>query len=210
MAVIFRRTILKGPKPPLLMELPTYKWPSPRSLVVGLAERTRLFLNRAGTVILSVAILLWFLSSYPKPPVGAPVDATHTAISYSFAGKLGHALEPLVKPIGFDWRIAVALIPGFAAREVMIGALGTVYAVEGGEDHVAQALGTRIAQDWSLATALSLMVWYVLALQCVSTIAVTRRETNSWRWPAFMLGYITVLAYSASFVTYHLVSWIHP
>jgi ferrous iron transport protein B len=175
---------------------------------VGLLERAQLFLNRAGTVILTVAILLWFMASYPKPPASAPVDSLHTPISYSYAGILGRTLEPLVKPIGFDWRIAVALIPGFAAREVMIGALGTVYAVEGGEDHVAQALGPKIAHDWTLATALSLMVWYVLALQCVSTVAVTRRETNSWRWPAFMLGYITVLAYSASFVTYHFAVWM--
>lgn len=208
MAIVFRKTLLKGPKPPLLMELPTYKWPSLRSVVVGLVERAKLFLNRAGTVILTVAVLLWFMSSYPKPPVGAPLDAEHTAITYSFAGKLGHVIEPLVRPIGFDWRIAVALIPGFAAREVMIGALGTVYAVEGGEGQVAQALGTKIAQSWSLATALSLMIWYVLAPQCISTIAVTRRETNSWRWPAFMLFYMAALAYGGSFLVFHVARWM--
>lgn len=212
MAVVLRKTLLQGPKPPLLMELPTYKWPSPKGIAVGLLERAELFLKRAGTVILSVAILLWFLASYPKPPVGSPVDSRNTAISYSYAGKIGHTLEPLVRPIGFDWRIAVALIPGFAAREVMIGALGTVYAVEGGgrgnEEHVAEALGAKIAHDWSLATALSLMVWYVLALQCVSTVAVTRRETNSWRWPMFMLSYMTALAYAGSFATFHLARLI--
>ena len=206
MAVVFRKTILKGPKPHLLMELPTYKWPSPKSIFVGLLERAELFLRRAGTVILTVAILLWFMSSYPKPPAGAIVDAEHTAISYSIAGRLGRGLEPLVRPIGFDWRIAVALIPGFAAREVMIGALGTVYAVEGGEGNV-QGLSAKIAHDWTLPTALSLMVWYILALQCVSTLAVTRRETNSWRWPMFMLFYMTVLAYSASFLTFHSHGW---
>ncbi|MGK5085814.1 ferrous iron transport protein B [Bdellovibrionota bacterium FG-1] len=200
MAVIFRRTLLKGPRPPLLMELPTYKWPSPRSVVYGLFERARLFLRRAGTVILSLSVLLWFLASYPKPSLQVPQGVIEPAISYSYAGRIGHAIEPLVRPIGFNWRIAVAMIPGFAAREVMISALGTVYAVENHE----QKLGDRLAKDWSVATALSLLVWYVLACQCLSTLAVTRRETNSWRWPAVMLGYMTVLAYLGSFATFHL------
>jgi ferrous iron transport protein B len=208
MAVLFRKTILRGAKPPLLMELPTYKWPSLKNLVFGLSERANLFLKRAGTVILTVAVLLWFLASYPKPPVGAPLDADHTPISYSYAGMLGRGLQPLVAPVGFDWRITVALIPGFAAREVMISALGTVYAVEGGEHQVTEALGAKIAKDWSLATALSLMVWYVLSLQCFSTVAITRRETNSWTWPAFMFFYMTVLSYGASFATFHIARWL--
>jgi ferrous iron transport protein B len=198
MAVVFRATLLKGPKPPLLMELPTYKWPSSRGVALGLVERCRLFMQRAGTVILTLSVLIWFLASYPKAPVGASAPA----IAYSFAGRIGHAIEPLVRPVGFNWRIAVALIPGFAAREVMIGALGTVYAVEG--HGAGSGLAAALARDWSLATALSLIVWYVLACQCLSTLAVTRRETNSWRWPAVMLGYMTALAYVASFVTYHL------
>jgi ferrous iron transport protein B len=211
MAVVFRGTILKGPKPPLLMELPTYKRPSLRSLGLGLWERVRLFLRRAGTVILTLSVVLWFVASYPKAPANAP----EPPISYSYAGKVGHTLEPLVRPLGFNWKIAVALIPGFAAREVMISALGTVYAVEtheaqgdGDKEAVTQALGSRIHQDWSLATALSLLVWYILACQCLSTLAVTRRETNSWRWPAVMLGYMTVLAYAGAFTTYHLAKWI--
>jgi ferrous iron transport protein B len=201
MAAIFRRTLFKGPKPELLMEMPTYKLPSLKSLGMGLLERSELFLKRAGTVILLMSVVLWGLASYPKPPVGA----TEPAITYSAAGKIGHALEPLVKPIGFNWKIAVALIPGFAAREVMISALGTVYAVESPtQDGISEALGPKLFSDWSPATALSLLIWYALAMQCISTLAITRRETNSWRWPAVMLGYMTVLAYSASFLTYHL------
>jgi len=207
MAVVFRKTILRGPKPALLMELPTYKWPSVKNIAYGLWERTQLFLVRAGTVILTASVLLWFMASYPKPPAGAVVDEAHSAITYSYAGKLGTAIEPLLRPIGFDWKISVALIPGFAARETMISALGTVYAVEGQEDHVAEALGQKIAKDWSMATALSLLVWYVLACQCLSTLAVTRRETNSLRWPVFMFVYMTALAYGASFVTYHAARW---
>ncbi len=199
-AMLLRRSLLKGPKPPLLMELPTYKWPSPRSIWMGLLERCRLFARRAGTVILAVSILLWFLASYPKPLQGQPGPA----IAYSYAGRIGHALEPWVKPIGFNWKIAVALIPGFAAREVMIGSLATVYAVEGqGEKGVKDILGAKLAKDWSVATAMSLLVWYVLACQCFSTLAVTRRETNSWTWPGFMLAYMTCLAYAGSFLTYH-------
>jgi ferrous iron transport protein B len=203
MAMVFRKTILRGPKPPLLMELPTYKWPSFKNVAYGLLERAQLFLQRAGTVILAASILLWFMASYPKPPAGAVVNESHAAISYSYAGQLGTAIEPVLRPIGFDWKISVALIPGFAARETMISALGTVYAVEGREDQVAEALGQKIAKDWSMATALSLLVWYILACQCLSTLAVTRRETNSWKWPAFMFAYMTALAYVASFVTYH-------
>jgi ferrous iron transport protein B len=200
-ALVLKLTILKGQKPILLMELPTYKWPSPKSILIGLFERSVLFVRRAGTVILSISVILWFLSSYPKAPQGA----LEPAISYSFAGKVGKTLEPLVKPIGFNWRIAVALIPGFAAREVMVGSLATVYAVEDNkEGGVPELLTERLARDWSLATALSLLVWYVLACQCLSTLAVTRRETNSWRWPAFMLTYMTGLAYLGSFVTYQL------
>jgi ferrous iron transport protein B len=216
-AVILRKTILKGPKPPLLMELPTYKWPSSKSVALGLVERCQLFLKRAGRVILTLSVLIWFLASYPQPPQGAPVNESTPAISYSYAGRLGKVLEPLVAPIGFNWRIAVAMIPGFAAREVMIGALGTVYAVENrgqaeaagdkSEEAFTQTLGERLSKDWSVATALSLLVWYILAMQCLSTLAVTRRETNSWRWPAVMLGYMTALAYIASFVTYRLAFW---
>jgi ferrous iron transport protein B len=216
MALIFRRTLLKGPKPPLLLELPTYKWPDPRNVLVGLWERSRLFLRRAGTVILTLSIVLWFLASYPKAPqaigegAAAGADA-QPAISYSYAGQIGRAIEPALRPLGFDWRISVALIPGFAAREVMVSALATVYAIEGdSEEKVAESLGSRLRADWTLATALSLLMWYVLAPQCLSTLAVVRRETNSWRWTFFLLTYLTVLAYVGSFVTYQLASRIWP
>lgn len=210
MAWVFRRTILRGPKPPLLMELPTYKLPSLRGVALGLLERSKIFLRRAGTVILSLSILLWFLSSYPSPPSTAlsPAQGGVPAIHYSYAGKIGHAVEPLLKPLGFDWRVGIALIPGFAAREVMVSALGTVYALEGDEAQVEKALGERLAATWSLATALSLIVWYIFAPQCLSTLAVVRRETNSWKWPLLMLGYMTCLAYAASFTTFHVVSWL--
>jgi ferrous iron transport protein B len=188
------------------MELPTYKWPSFQGIFIGLMDRAKLFVRRAGTVILSISVILWFLASYPKAPEGAPGPS----ISYSYAGRIGQAIEPLVRPIGFNWKIAVALIPGFAAREVMIGSLATVYSIEsneeardGHEERVSELLSEKLAKDWSVATALSLLVWYVLACQCLSTLAVTRRETNSWRWPAFMLGYMTLLAYLGSYVTYH-------
>ncbi|MEO5970913.1 MAG: ferrous iron transporter B [Bdellovibrionia bacterium] len=199
MAVIFRMSLFRGPKPNLLMELPTYKLPRLKNIGLGLMERSVLFLKKAGTVILSVSIVLWFLVSYPKAPVGAH----EAAISYSYAGIVGHAIEPLFRPLGFNWKIVVALIPGLAAREVMIGSLATVYAVEGRENGIA-LLGQRLSEDWSIATALSLLVWYVLACQCFSTLAVTRRETNSWRWPAFMFLYMTSLAYLGSFTIYHL------
>jgi ferrous iron transport protein B len=208
MAIVFRLTMLRGPKPALLMELPGYKFPSARNVAFGLLERSRLFIRRAGTVILSLSILLWFLASYPK----APMNAVEPPIYYSYAGKIGHAIEPALRPLGFNWQIGVALIPGFAAREVMIGALATVYAVEGksaGGEEVSDALGAKLAQNWNLATALSLLVWYILACQCLSTLAVTRRETNSWKWPALMLLYMTGLAYFGSLITYQLASrWL--
>ena len=208
MAWVFRKTVLRGPKPTLLMELPTYKMPSLRGVVLGLVERTKIFLRRAGTVILSLSVLIWFLSSYPKAPVqGAQDQASGApAIHYSYAGRIGHAVEPLLKPLGFDWRVGIALIPGFAAREVMVSALATVYAIEGDEAAVESALSERLAASWTLATALSLMVWYVFAPQCLSTLAVVRRETNSWRWSIFLLVYMTLLAYLASFLTYRVVS----
>ncbi len=188
-----------GPTP-LLMELPAYRWPSVRSLALGLYERAVIFLRRVGGIILAVSILLWFLSSYPAPPAGA----VGSAIQYSFAGRIGHVLEVLVAPIGFNWQIAIALVPGMAAREVAVSALGTVYALSATGDEVAEQLGPLIAGSWSMATALSLLVWYIYAPQCISTIAAVRRETNGWRYPLLMVGYLFTLAYGASFITYRL------
>jgi ferrous iron transport protein B len=163
-------------------------------------ERIRIFVTRVGTIILALMVLLWFLSSFP----GAPDHADHPAIYYSIAGILGRALEVIFTPIGFNWQICIALVPGMAAREVAVAALGTVYALSQSGDHLAETLQPLIAQSWSLPTALSLLAWYVFAPQCIATLSVVRRETNSWRYPAMMAGYLFGLAYFASFLTYRI------
>ncbi len=199
-AGVLRLTLLRGGRQPLLMELPSYKWPNPVNVLLGLWERAKIFMRRIGTIILSVLIVLWFLSTFPAPPDGA----TEPAIYYSFAGLIGRALEPLLAPIGFNWQIAIALVPGLAAREVAVAALGTVYALSGDEGTVVEALTVTLAQSWTLATALSLLAWYVFAPQCLATLAAVRRETNSWRWATFMFVYLMTLAYIAAFVTYRV------
>ena len=185
---------------PLLLELPSYRWPHPRNLLIGLWERARIFLRRVGTTILVLMILLWFLASYP----GAPSGATEPAVYYSFAGLIGRGLEVLFAPIGFSWQICIALVPGMAAREVAVSALGTVYALSGTEDQVASALSPIIASQWSLATSLAFLAWFVYAPQCLSTLAVTQRETNSWKMTALMTGYLFAMAYAAAFLTYRI------
>lgn len=185
---------------PLLMELPSYRWPNLRNLFLGLIERARIFLVRVGTIILSLSILLWFLSSFPAPPA----DAAGPAIQYSLAGMLGRTAETVLAPIGFNWQISIALIPGLAAREVAVSALGTVYALSATGDNVAEQLTPMIAQGWSLATAFSLLAWYVFAPQCISTLSIVKRETNSIRYPLLMAGYLFALAYLAAFVTYRV------
>jgi len=184
----------------LLLELPSYRLPRLRSLAFGLWERTQIFVMRVGTIILMLTILLWALSSWPQPPEGA----TLPAIDYSLAGQIGKALQHVFAPIGFNWQICIALIPGLAAREVAVSSLATVYAVSGGEDAASQALLPIIASQWSLATALSLLAWYVFAPQCLSTLAVIRRETNSWKTVGVAAGYLFALAYLASFITYRV------
>ena len=205
-AVFLKKSVFPGPTPPLMLELPTYKWPSVHNILHGLVERASIFVRRAGTVILGLSIVLWFLASYPKAPSSLEIPA-RPEITYSYAGQIGHALEPLVRPIGFNWQIAIALIPGFAARETMIGALGTVYALEDKDSGVHELLASQISKSWSVATGMSLLVWYILSCQCASTLAVTRRETNSWKWPGVMLGYMTALAYAASFIVYNLLRY---
>jgi ferrous iron transport protein B len=158
-----------------------------------------MFLQRAGTTIFSMMVLIWFLSSFPVAPDGAQ----DPAINYSFAAMIGKALEPLFAPLGFNWQIVVALIPGMAAREVAVAALGTVYAIEGGKE-AADQIGQLLATKWSLATALSLLVWYIFAPQCASTLAVIRRETGSWSWMAITFAYMFALAYTASLATYSI------
>ncbi|MBS0444436.1 MAG: ferrous iron transporter B [Proteobacteria bacterium] len=206
-AWFFKRVWIKSRYQPLMLELPPYRVPGLRNLALGLWERAVIFLRRVGGIIFSLMVILWFLSSYPTPPAGA--DLSHVpAIQYSFAGMLGRALEHVFAPIGFNWQISIALVPGLAAREVAVGALGTVYSMSAAGDAVADALSPVIAKDWSLATAYALLAWYVFAPQCISTLAVVRRETNSWRYPVAMATYLFVLAYVAAFVTYRAALWL--
>ena len=198
-AFVLKRTVMRGEYRPLLLELPEYRLPHLSNLVLGLWERARIFLTRVGTIILTLMVVLWFLASFPAPPPGA----TGPAIQYSIAGMLGRGLQFLFAPIGFNWQISIALVPGLAAREVAVSALGTVYAMSGSND-VAGALTPVIAQGWSLATGLSLLAWYVFAPQCMSTLVVVKRETNSWRYPLYMAGYLFAMAYAGAFITYRL------
>jgi ferrous iron transport protein B len=203
-AFVFKRTVGRGRYQPLMLELPNYHWPNPRNLLIALWERARIFMVRVGTIILAIMIVLWFLSTFPAPPPGA----TEAPIRYSLAGQLGALLQHVFAPIGFNWQISIALIPGLAAREVAVGALGTVYALSATGDQLSASLMPMLAASWSLPTALSLLAWYVFAPQCVATLSVVRRETNSW-WPVLgMAFYMFALAYLASFVTYQLSSAI--
>ena len=198
-AFALKRTVMRGTDRPLLLELPENRQPNLRNLLLGLWERVRIFVGRVGTIILALMVVLWFLASFPAPPAGA----TGPPIQYSIAGVLGRGLEYIFAPIGFNWQISIALVPGLAAREVAVSALGTVYAMSN-EGDVAGALAPVIARSWSLATALSLLAWYVFAPQCLSTLAVVKRETNSWRYPLLMAAYLFALAYLGSFITYHV------
>ena len=185
----------------LMLELPSYRLPHPRDLLIGLWERAWIFLRRVGGIILALTVLLWFLLSFP----GAPEGATGPAIDYSFAGRIGHALTAIFAPIGFNWQICIALIPGMAAREVAVSSLATVYALQAADESAAtEALTPIITDTWSLATALSLLVWFIYAPQCISTLATIKRETGSWRQVAIATGYLFALAYLAAFVTYRV------
>jgi ferrous iron transport protein B len=184
----------------LMLELPAYHWPNLRNLLIGLWQRVEIFMSRVGTIILTLMVILWALSSFPAPPPGA----TGPAIQYSIAGHIGAWLAVIFKPIGFNWQISIALVPGLAAREVAVGALGTVYALSATGNDMSSALTPLITQSWSLPTALSLLAWYVFAPQCLSTLATVKRETNSWRYPLIMAGYMFGLAYLASFITYRI------
>ncbi|KXW57699.1 ferrous iron transporter B [Ferrovum myxofaciens] len=185
----------------LMMELPAYRLPNLRNLVMGLVERGALFIMRTGTIILPITIVIWFLSAFPPPPPGL----VGPAIRHSFAGMIGQVLGVFFSPIGFNWQICIALIPGMVAREVAVGALGTVYSLSGeGGNSVSEALAPVLAHSWSLPTALALLAWYVYAPQCVATLSAVRRETGSWRIPSLMLVYLFGLAYGAAFITYHV------
>jgi ferrous iron transport protein B len=204
---LIKRVWLKSHYQPLMLELPPYRLPSLESLALGLLERAKVFLRRVGTIIFALMVVLWFLSSWPGPPAGAD-PSLGPAIQYSVAGQIGHALQFVLAPLGFNWQISLALVPGLAAREVAVGALGTVYALSATGDAVADSLAPVIAQGWSLATAYALLAWYVFAPQCLATLAVVKRETNSWRVPLLMTAYLFALAYAAAFVTYRVTLWL--
>ena len=199
-AWVLKRFTANGQARTLMMELPNYHLPTLRNVAIGLWQRVAIFMKRVGGVILVLTIALWFLASFP----GAPDGATRPAIEYSLAGTLGHALAVVFEPIGFNWQISIALVPGLAAREVAVSSLGTVYALANTGNDTAQALAPLIAKNWSLATALSLLAWYVFAPQCLSTLATVKRETGGWTMPLVMAGYLFALAYLASFVTYRV------
>ena len=230
-AFVLKRTVLKAPPPPFVMELPPYRVPNIRTVLQNMLTRAWLFLKRAGTVILAISIILWALTYFPRyqaptdtVPISSELTRGSTAVTqpvaptpeseqikHSFAGQLGHAIEPVIRPLGFDWKIGVALIASFAAREVLVSTLSIIYNVGKDEDAQSETLVSAvrdakkddgITPAWTPLTALTLMVFFVLAMQCMSTLAVVRRETNSWRWPMFMFGYMTALAYVGALITY--------
>ncbi|HMN54065.1 MAG TPA: ferrous iron transporter B [Sphingopyxis sp.] len=199
-AWVLRRSVTKGNAAGFMMEMPRYQWPRARDIGLALWQRAWIFLRRAGTIIAMTTVVLWLLLSFPK----APADSDVRQVDYSVAGHIASGLEAVVKPIGFNHDIALALIPAMAAREVAVSALATANAIDASDDEeaVAMSLGERLQGRWSLATALAFLAWFVFAPQCISTIAITRRETNGWKWPLFMVGYLFALAYAAAGITY--------
>ena len=208
MAWLFKKTLLKSETPMLLMELPPYRLPSPRSIATRMWERALVFLRRAGTVILALSILLWALATYPKPRQAATTPAQ--AIEQSFAGRLGRAIEPVIAPLGYDWKIGIGLIGSFAAREVFVGTMAIVYNVGELDKENSIPLRDTMTRErrpdgspvFTPLVCVGLMVFYVLAMQCISTVAIVRRETNSWRWPLFQIAYMTLLAYVGALIVY--------
>lgn len=200
-AVLLRRTVTKGPKPNFLMEMPAYQLPTLRNIAVGLWLRAGAFLKRAGTIILAVTVVLWALASYPAPPAGAD----RPAIEYSIAGRIGNAIEPIVRPIGFNHEIAMTLLPAMAAREVAVAALATIYSLDADEEDTS-GLVERLRGSWPVPTALAFLAWFVFAPQCMSTLAVVRRETGGWKWPLFMFAYLFAMAYAAAGLTFWISS----
>ena len=222
-ALILKKTLLKSPPPPFVMELPPYRMPNLRNVFQNMFTRAWLFVKRAGTVILAISIILWALTTFPRATNVYVNDSNgenlaemqqhfqqSEQLKNSYAGQLGHLIEPVIKPLGFNWKIGVALIASFAAREVLVSTLGIIYNgdkdADAESETLAQSIKTAKNDDgtpsWTPLTALTLMVFFVLAMQCMSTVAVVRRETNSWAWTIFMVGYMTGLAYIAAFLTY--------
>lgn len=198
-ALVLRSTVAKGPNSGFLMEMPKYQMPRFRDILLGLWQRGWIFLRRAGTIIFAATVVLWLMLTYPKVPIDSPMSQ----VDYSAAGRIANVIEPVVAPIGFNRDIALALIPAMAAREVAVAALATTYAIDAPDEEAeAKSLTERLQSSWSLPTALAFLAWFVFAPQCLSTIAVTKRETNGWKWPMFMLAYLFGLAYIAAGITY--------
>ncbi|HJT41049.1 MAG TPA: ferrous iron transporter B [Sphingobium sp.] len=199
-ALALRLTVTKGGSGGFLMEMPKYQWPRPQDVLLGLWQRAIIFLKRAGTIIFTSTVILWVLLSFPKTPENSGVSQ----VNYSVAGRIANGLNVILEPIGFNRDISLALIPAMAAREVAVSALATVYSIDAGDDEarLERSLGDRLKDHWPLPTALAFLAWFVFAPQCISTIAVTKRETNGWKWPLFMLGYLFALAYAAAGLTY--------
>lgn len=205
-AWIFNRTIMRGTVSPMILEMPPYKAPVLKTILLHMWERARLFLLRAGTIIMGLSILVWAASTYPKSETEDP----SVAMEQSFAGMAGHAIEPVIKPLGYDWKIGIGLISSFAAREVFVSTMSVVYAVEAEDDDDLAALRDRIAAEtwpdgspvYTPLVCVSLLVFYVFAMQCLSTVAIVKRETNGWKWPLFQLGYLTGAAYILSLIVY--------
>jgi ferrous iron transport protein B len=207
LAKIFSRFIKEKSSSSFVMELPPYRVPITRSVIRQVFIRGKLFLVNAGKIIMAISILLWFLASYPK------VDSSLTDVNpihHSYAGKIGHAMEPVIRPLGFDWKIGIGLLTSFAAREVMVSTMATIYNVEDRGDETVN-LREAMRNDVDAKTgvpvytpliALALMVFYVFAAQCMATFAIVRQETNSWKWPLFMIAYLTILAYAGAFIVY--------
>jgi ferrous iron transport protein B len=210
MAWLFKKTLLRSAPPVFIMELPPYRLPSWKSVMLQMWERSRLFLRRAGTIILGVSIILWFLASYPKLEGASPAEQ----LKQSFAGRTGHLIEPLIKPLGFDWKIGIGLVGSILQREVFVSTMGTIYNIQNADGNEGSvSLRQQMQQDrdpvtgaptFTILTAICLMVYYVLAMQCMSTVAVMRRETNGWKWPLFQIGYMTALAYGVTFIVYRV------
>jgi ferrous iron transport protein B len=196
-AFLLRRTLLRGQSTSFVMELPPYRIPSLKSIAIRLLDRSRVFLRRAGTIIFAVTVVLWVLTQFPRTPEGAP------AVAESVLGQLGHVIEPAIEPLGFDWRVGVGLVSSLAAREVIVGTLGTIYGVEGASE-TSLTLQENLQGQLDLGGAVALLVFFAFALQCMSTVAVMRRETAGWKWPAIQFGYMLFLAYTGAW----LANWL--
>jgi ferrous iron transport protein B len=197
---MLKSTVLKSDRTPFVMELPPYRWPTLKSLGLRLLDRSKVFLRRAGTVILAVAVALWILAHLPL------VDGQAPEIGESLAGTMGRTIEPVIEPLGFDWKIGVGLVTSLAAREVIVGTLGTLYGIEGDESSL--GLQEALRQDLTLGGAVALLVFFAFAMQCMSTVAMVRRETGGWKIPIFQFTYMGVLAYVGAFVANQLVTWL--